>query len=103
MNLERPLASQEGQSISFPAKEGETAYYTLAQLSELAGYHPVYLRRLLIDGKIKGIKVQLGAGSGFWVTTIAEVENYQKQKDNRGRRPKHPPKRRDIITGNESN
>ncbi len=71
--------------ITFPRDEGDNTYYTLAQLSELTGYHPVYLRRLCIKGKIKGIKVGLDGGPGFWVATEEAVRRYQEQKDNRGR------------------
>jgi hypothetical protein len=71
--------------VPSPNKEG-IPYYTLTQLSQRTGYHPVYLRRLLLDGKLDGIKVQLGGGEpGFWVTTEAAIRDYEGRKDKRGR------------------
>ncbi len=76
---------KSGESIAFPSNDTRSVYYTVGQLSGMSGYHPVHLRRLLLDGRIKGIKVQLGDGPGFWVSTLEAIQEYQANKDSRGR------------------
>ena len=80
--------SAEGNSrrVEFPPDQDVNSYRTLAQMSAQTGYHPVYLRRLLLDGKILGIKIHFGGGEpGLWVTTVAAVRDYEERKDKRGR------------------
>lgn len=79
------MGTIEEVTIVIPSNGKKIGYYTLAQLSKLTGYHQVYLRRLLLDGKVEGEKVQLGGGPGFWVSTLEAIQKYQTQKDNRGR------------------
>src|SRR2546429_381214 len=56
-NLGQPRACR----IVFSDKD-RNQYQSLAQIAEYTGYHPVYLRRLLLAGKIRGRKASLGRG-----------------------------------------
>jgi hypothetical protein len=51
---------------------------TTDTLSKKTGYDPSHLRRLLIQQKIKGIKVGTG-NRAIWFTTLQEVVEYRER------------------------
>lgn len=73
--------------VLFPLELDNQFYYTIVQLSEKTGYHPVYLRRLILEGKIPAIKVQIAEEEPefYWATTEAAILEYETNKDARGR------------------
>ncbi len=78
----------EGGGVKDAVNRNRNTLLPLAQLSARTGYHPVYLRRLLIDGKIRGTKVRFPNGSfpGYWVASEQAVWEYEGNKDRRGRK-----------------
>lgn len=60
-------------------------YYTVAKLSELTGYHEVYLRNLFDEGRINGRYFTFSENTVTWFGTLDAVNEYELQKDTRGR------------------
>ena len=56
---------------------------SLAEAAKYCAYDAGTLRRLAWTGKIKAKKF-----GNSWVTTLANIENYRKQRDTRGLKPK---------------
>jgi hypothetical protein len=88
---EQKTTPQNGkvERISFPAKDGHHPFHTLTRLGELTGYNPNYLKQLLLDGKVSGIKVELDEEPGFWVATVDAVRQYELNVKKPTGRPKN--------------
>ena len=58
-------------------------YITLIEASEISGYDPGHLRRLLLSGKLEGRKF-----GRDWFTTVEALERYRATNPRPGPKPK---------------
>ena len=66
-----------------PKKPNKDELLSLAEAAEHCVYDAATLRKLAWEGVLKARKF-----GNSWVTTLADIEAYESQKDPRGRRPK---------------
>ncbi len=82
------LNNNKRPQLAFPFGENDKNYHTLSKLGKMTGYHPVHLRRLVSEGRVDAIKIEVDGSPGFWVSTFEAIKKYQATKDRRGRRIK---------------
>lgn len=61
-----------------------TKYVTTRQAAEMMGVVTEHINRLLIDGKLRGLKM-----GNAWLVYVPSIEKYRDTKSKRG----HPPSR----------
>jgi hypothetical protein len=83
-------ASREDVGVRTNSQTSLTNFYTLEEIAEKVDYSPGYLRVLLKEGKIDGMKFGKDP-RGIWVTTIDAVRRWQEGGTGMGR-PRKPPK-----------
>jgi len=70
--------------LLLPSVVIETDLVPLAVLSQATKYKHSYLRRLVQEGKLKGVK-----DDNIWLSSLEWFGDYQREKSNRGRKLKH--------------
>jgi len=65
-----------------------TQYVTTKQAAELLGVDRTHINRLLIEKRIKGVKV----GGWNWLVFLPSLEKYQHTKAHSGKPSSRPPK-----------
>ena len=63
----------------------ENEWMTIAEAAQMSGYHPIYLRVLVREGKIHGVK----KGMAWWVSRQS-VQNYVEEARESGDGRKGP-------------
>ncbi len=62
----------------------KSATLTTREAAELAGVDPSYIRRLLIQGRMQGHKVELAPGFEVWQVSRASFDNWMSSRKRRG-------------------